>query len=149
MMWNQLTRRGKSLHLLDLLRAASKSKKKLNEAELQRIRQVGQQQRLMLSEIEEQLEAPLKGVSAPSSEEERMYALYHLVFLMKSEPTLEPEEEESIRHFGERLDFHEGVLDDFIKLANKYKNSNVPVTDMVARIKRFVDTPREEPEEEA
>ena len=147
MTWNIFTRRTKSIELLRTLRAVLGGPKKINAERRERLTRVGQQQRLTLAEIDEVLDDTGDKTKAPADEQARMETLYYLVFLMKSEPTLEPEEEESIKHFGELLGFREDVMTDFIKLANKYKNSDVPMADMVARIKRFVDNPPPPPEE--
>ncbi len=139
MNWEDLTRHDKSIQLIRALKSLSQSDGSVSDEELQYIRRVGQQQRLMLSEIDEELASDNSDIKYPKSERDRMEVLYHLVFLMKSDTTIEPEEEVSIKHFGLKLGFREELITDFIKLANKFKNSNMPSEFMIDKIKKFMN----------
>jgi len=110
---------------------------------------VGRQQRLLPTEVQEILDSSDKAdVIVPKSDEDKMEVLYYLVFRMKSDPTLEPDEIESIKYFGEPIGLREDLEEDFVKLVNKFKNTNVAPEDMIARMQKVLDTPEPEPEPE-
>jgi len=147
--WNNLTKREQSLQLIRALRGLRNAKGKNTETDLARLRQVGRQQRLLPTEVQEILDSSDKAdVIVPKSDEDKMEVLYYLVFRMKSDPTLEPDEIESIKYFGEPIGLREDLEEDFVKLVNKFKNTNVAPEDMIARMQKVLDTPEPEPEPE-
>ena len=104
------------------------------------IRTVGRQHGLTQADVDNALDPNTPGDPIfPKAEPERMEVLYYLVFLMNSDGKINPEEEASMHHFGLKLGMRAELIDNFIILANRFKGGNIPVHEMIAGIRTFLN----------
>ncbi len=76
-------------------------------------------------------------LEAPDSEQSRMQIMYYLLFLMKIDKSVDEDEAALVHHFGFRLGFSRGMINDFIDLMKHHQDSRVPSSGMLDIIRRY------------
>lgn len=139
MNWNLLSDEQKAIQLIRIQKALSQADGNLNEEELGFIRSAGRQMGLSIDKIQEELDSPDTDVVLPLLEQDRMTALYYLLFLMKTDSKIHEAEEASIYRMGLKLGFRENLLRDFIELAKKHAHEQIPAEDMIEKIRVYLN----------
>ena len=75
----------------------------------------------------------------PADEVERIKILYYLLFLMKADGVVKPEEEEFIARFGMKLGFRPDMIYDLIQVLKQYLDSAVPPDELFNKIKTYLN----------
>ncbi len=75
----------------------------------------------------------------PQEEADRIKVLYYLLFLMKADGVVQPEEEEFIARFGMKLGFRPDMVHDLIQVLKKYLDSPVPPEELFDKIKTYLN----------
>ncbi len=78
-------------------------------------------------------------IDFPKSEQERMSMLYYLLFLMKIDKNVDPNEEKLIYHYGFKLGFSESMLREMIHLIKSKVDQKIPPADMLSIIKKYLN----------
>ncbi|MBT8189837.1 MAG: TerB family tellurite resistance protein [Saprospiraceae bacterium] len=76
-------------------------------------------------------------IKTPRSEQDRMTILYYLLFMMKIDRNITEEEKDMIQHYGFKLGFSRSMINDFIHLMEEYRNTTVPIPEMLEIIKKY------------
>ena len=86
------------------------------------------------------IEHPEKfALKPPTAEEDRMRILYYLLFMMRVDGEIPPEEEKLCYKAGLRLGFNEQLTGDLIQLMKTYLNEEIPPEAMVNVIKKYLN----------
>lgn len=125
---------------LALLLQLAKSDNNINWQEDQYLQNVAKA--LLLTE--EDLEAVKKDPKAfwlqpPTEEKERMTILYYLLFLMRVDGQIRPEEERLCHIAGFRLGFNQNLVNDLIGVMKTYLKEDVPPNIMLEKIKAYLN----------
>lgn len=78
-------------------------------------------------------------ISPPPDENKRMTILYYLLFMMKADQQVEPEEEVLCYQIGFRLGFREEMVANLISLMKEYLKEDLPPDGMLERVKPFLN----------
>lgn len=74
----------------------------------------------------------------PSDKKERITILYYFLFLMKADGVVQPEEEEFVHQFGEKLGFKSDMISDLIEVIKQYLDTPVPPAELFSKVKGFL-----------
>lgn len=77
------------------------------------------------------------GLEIPSDEKERMSVIYYMLFLMKVDHKITAQEKELVHHYGFKLGFSSQMMNEFIELIEKNKDSKVAVQDMLDIVRKY------------
>lgn len=128
----------KAEELISILIRLSKSDKHFDEFEFGYIINVGKHLDVPNHIVESLVKDPfIEDIQVPKSEQERMAILYYLLFMMKIDQNIREEEKDMIQHYGFKLGFSRGMINDFIHLMEEYKESRVPISEMLEIIKKY------------
>ena len=75
----------------------------------------------------------------PSSEEERMRILYYLLFMMRVDGKIPPEEEKLCYKAALRLGFNEQLTRDMITIMKTYLDDEIPPDAMINVVKKYLN----------
>ncbi len=75
----------------------------------------------------------------PAAEEERMRILYYLLFMMRIDGKIPPEEEKLCYKAGLRLGFNEQLTGDLIRIMKTYLNKEIPPEEMINAVKKYMN----------
>ncbi len=75
----------------------------------------------------------------PRDEQSRMITFYYILFMMRADRVITPEEIAKARMYGFRLGFNELLTDDLIKVMIDYANERLPANIMVEKIKPYLN----------
>jgi len=75
----------------------------------------------------------------PSEEADRIKVLYYLLFLMKADGVVKPEEEQFIARFGMKLGFRPDMIHDLIQVLKQHLTSAVPADELFGKIKTYLN----------
>jgi uncharacterized tellurite resistance protein B-like protein len=75
----------------------------------------------------------------PSSEKERMIILYYLLFMMKTDGIVTPEEEDLVRDFGLQLGFRIDLVSDLARVIKTNPPFTAPTDEMLNEIRRYLN----------
>jgi len=75
----------------------------------------------------------------PAAEKDRVTILYYLLFLMKADGVIRPEEEEFISHFGMKLGFRPDMIMDLISVLKKHVDKSVPAAELYSKVKTYLN----------
>ena len=128
----------KAEELISILIRLSKSDNHFDEFEFGYIVNVGKHLKVPSHIIESLVKDPfVDEIQIPKSEQDRMTILYYLLFLMKIDQNIKDEEKDMIQHYGFKLGFPRAMINDFIHLMEEYKESKVPISQMLEIIKKY------------
>lgn len=77
--------------------------------------------------------------SIPSAELDRMIILYYLLFFIKSDGMVHPEEESMIYHFGFKLGFNESLIRDMLAIIKSHIGRYLPPEDLLITIRKYLN----------
>ena len=99
---------------------------------------VGHELGIENEKVERLINKPLEGeIIIPTSEQDRMNILYHMLFLMKIDTIISEEEIEMVQHYGFKLGFPAPMIDDFISIVQKHKFKAIPTETMLNIIRKY------------
>ena len=75
----------------------------------------------------------------PIEEKDRVVILYYLLFFMKADGVIRPEEEEMVHHFGMKLGFRPDMTADLISILKKHVDKAVPPEALLGKIKAYLN----------
>jgi len=75
----------------------------------------------------------------PAEEKERITILYYLLFLMKADGVIKPEEEEFICHFGLKLGFRPDMIVDLISVLKAHLDESIRPSELYGKIKTYLN----------
>ncbi len=137
MIWDILSQEEKNTVLLKLMVHVTKADNTLQEGEFAYLLQLCKQLRLDPELIRKFIvESNDLNEILPSSEQERMQILYHLLFTMKSDNAINNVEEKLVYQLAFKLGFSEDMTRDFITLMHQYTIDTVPLNSMLDIIRK-------------
>lgn len=139
MRWDYLDARERSVHLLRVLKTLTAADGEVAPEEVSFLTQCGLQHGLRLEEIQAELASPEREALLPAGERERMEILYYLVFLTKSDGEVGEAERVTIHHFGLQLGFREGMIAQFVELADRHRHETIPAEAMLDRVRQYLN----------
>lgn len=74
----------------------------------------------------------------PACQKQRITILYYFLFLMKADGLIQPEEEEFVINFGNKLGFKEDMIVDLIQVIKQYIDTAVPPQEMYGKLKAYL-----------
>ena len=75
----------------------------------------------------------------PSNEGERMIILYYLLFMMKTDGNVSPEEEILVKELGHTLGFRIDLVSDLIQVIKSYEITNSPSEQLIDKIRTYLN----------
>ena len=75
----------------------------------------------------------------PESERERMIILYYLLFMMKTDGTVTPEEEIMVKELGLILGFRIEMVSNLIQVIKSYDQTASPAEELIDKIRPFLN----------
>jgi len=75
----------------------------------------------------------------PAEEKDRITILYYLLFLMKADGIIRPEEEEFLYRFGMKLGFRPEMLQELIGVLKRYVDESVPPAELYGKIQTYLN----------
>ncbi|MCE2789091.1 MAG: TerB family tellurite resistance protein [Saprospiraceae bacterium] len=140
MMWEVLTQEEKNKVLLKMMVQVSRADQNLSQKEFAYLIHVCNQLGLDTELIREYSvsSVDLKEI-LPESEEERMQILYHLLFVMKADEIIQPEEERKLYDLAFRLGFSEPMTRDFIQILKESPIDVIPTSALLDVIRKYLN----------
>jgi len=138
MLWDVLSNDEKNDVLLKLLVYMSQTDSMLNESEFSYLIYVCNKLNInpeVLRKFDGMIE--IEKDILPSTEQDRVNILYHLLFMMNADDNISTEEEKAIYHLSFRLGFNEETTGEFISLMKQYKLNELPSGSMLKIINKF------------
>jgi len=138
MLWDVLSNDEKNDVLLKLLVYMSQTDSMLNESEFSYLIYVCNKLNInpeVLRKFDGMIE--IEKDILPSTEQDRVNILYHLLFMMNADDNISTEEEKAIYHLSFRLGFNEEITSEFISLMKQYKLNELPSGSMLKIINKF------------
>lgn len=81
----------------------------------------------------------LEPAKFPESERDRMIILYYLLFMMKTDGAVSPEEENIVKELGYHLGFRIEMVSDLIHVIKTYEQSASPSDDLMDKIRPYLN----------
>jgi len=75
----------------------------------------------------------------PAAEEDRMRILYYLLFMMRVDGEIPPEEEKLCYKAGLRLGFNEQLTGDMIRIMKTHLDEDIPPEAMINVVKKYLN----------
>jgi len=75
----------------------------------------------------------------PDNERDRMIILYYLLFMMKTDGAVSPEEEVIVKELGYHLGFRIEMVSDLIRIIKSYEQSTSPSDDLIDTIRTYLN----------
>ena len=99
---------------------------------------------IQLGMIEEDISTIIENPEAfalkpPAAEEDRMRILYYLLFMMRVDGKIPPEEEKLCYKAGLRLGFNEQLTGDLIRVMKTYHDEEIPPEAMINVVKKYLN----------
>ena len=95
---------------------------------------------LLKEDIATIIENPEKfALKPPAAEEDRMRILYYLLFMMRVDGKIPPEEEKLCYKAGLRLGFNEQLTGDLIRVMKTYLEEDIPPEAMLDVVKKYLN----------
>lgn len=114
--------------------------KKIDPVEKKFLGDIARQLGLQPEDIATISENPDKfALKLPASEEERMRILYYLLFMMRVDGKIPPEEEKLCYKAGLRLGFNEQLTGDMIRIMKTYLDEDIPPDAMIDVVKKYLN----------
>ena len=139
MTWDHLTPRQQSLQVIRAMRDLSLADGSLDPEERQLMHFVGGEHGLSAAEVDAELSADRPTEAVPLTERERMSVLYYLTFLLPSNGEVKESEKAAIYKAGFRLGFREGMVREFIAVADAHRDGRMPPGELLGRIRKYLN----------
>ncbi len=78
-------------------------------------------------------------MTPPPSEQERMNVLYFLLFMMRADQQLKPEEEEICHHLGFKLGFRRELISDLVNVMKDCLDKDIPPNAMIEYVRTYLN----------
>ena len=102
------------------------------------IREIARRMNISEEELDEIRERPLSvKFTLPETEDERLVVLYHLLFIMRIDQNISPEEKDLCREMGFRLGLNPLMVQDMIDVMADHLDQKLPDELLLATIKRY------------
>ncbi len=75
----------------------------------------------------------------PPTEQERMTILYYLLFTMRVDGVIKPEEENYLHDIGLKLGLNPALTEDLIRVVKSYAKEDIPPSAMLEQIKKYLN----------
>ena len=138
--WSDLSNRERAGRLLPILAEMAHADGTFDPREQSFLRQLAAQHGLSTTEATAALsQNPSPTLRPPVAERDRMTVLYYLLFLSQADRDVDPAEEEVLHRYGLRLGIRPALVSDFLALAREHRASDIPPTEMIARIRRYLN----------
>lgn len=139
-MMNYANKENLNRELIALMLKLARRDNSFDEREFNYIAQVSRALNLPFEEIRDiQLNLDEFDFNPPSEEAERMTILYHLLFCMKSDGIVKPEEINLVKHLGFRLGVRPELTDDLICTVKKYEKSKLPPDLLLNSLRKYMN----------
>jgi len=113
---------------------------KIDPIEKKFLENIAQQLGLQQEDITTIIENPEKfALVPPAEEEDRMRILYYLLFMMRVDGEIPPEEEKLCYKAGLKLGFNEQLTGDLIRIMKTYLNDEIPPEAMINVVKKYLN----------
>lgn len=76
---------------------------------------------------------------SPPEEQERMQILYYIIFAMRIDGEIHPEEEKLVYKIGLKLGFHQVMLTDMINLLKNHLTTRLPNDALLKIVKKYLN----------
>jgi len=127
-----------SEELLSILIQLSRVDSYFDEFEFTYLIKVGQHMGLEDELVETMIkDSRVLPLTIPKDEQERMTIIYYMLFLMRVDKIITEEEKELLHHYGFKLGFSAGMIDDFIRVMEKNSSSKVDKGLMLDVIRKY------------
>lgn len=126
--------------ILAYLFKVMESDKELHSREQQYIQYVANELGVIDAELEDVRENYKSfAFDTPRDEQTRMTTFYYILFMMRADRVITPEEITKARMYGFRLGFNELLTDDLIKVMIDYANKRLPANIMMEKIRPYLN----------
>lgn len=125
--------------ILKMMVQISQSDGNLSDAEFFFLAQLAKNFGFSVDTLQSLLSQNDESFSIPSAELDRMTILYHLLFFIKSDGMVHPEEEKMIYHFGFKLGFNESLIRDMLAIIKNHIGKNLPPDDLLITIRKYLN----------
>lgn len=125
--------------ILKMMVQISQSDGNLSDAEIFFLAQLAKNFGFSVDTLQSFLSQNDESFSIPSAELDRMTILYHLLFFIKSDGMVHPEEEKMIYHFGFKLGFNESLIRDMLAIIKNHIGKNLPPDDLLITIRKYLN----------
>ena len=78
-------------------------------------------------------------IAPPPDESQRMTILYYLLFMMRADGQVAPEEEFLCHQIGFQLGFRQEMIDNLIDVMKRYIREEIPNDEMLERVKPYLN----------
>lgn len=126
--------------IIALLYQMANSDNHVSALERRYLNEVAESIGLDIFAVKEVLENPSNyHLESPPDEGERMTILYYLLFMMRVDGKIEPQEEKLVYEAGFRLGFNELLTKDLIQVMKKYLTEDIPPEAMLEQIRKYLN----------
>lgn len=125
--------------ILNVLIELSRVDNEVSGKELLYILDIGKLYNVDQEEIRKLLYEPKGPVVIPTSEKDRMTILYFMLFLMKMDGKVLPQEENIIFHYGFKLGFNESLIREMIVVIKEHLGKKLPPDELIKRVKKYLN----------
>lgn len=113
---------------------------KIDPAEKKFLGDIASQLGIIQEDIATIIEKPEEfALQPPAAEEDRMRILYYLLFMMRVDGKIPPEEEKLCYKAGLRLGFNEQLTGDLIRIMKTSLNEEIPPDAMINVVKKYLN----------
>jgi len=128
----------KSEELLSILIQLSKADSYFDEFEFAYLLKVGKHIGLEDELVETMIKSSkVMPLTVPKDEQERITIIYYMLFLMRVNQDINNDEKELLHHYGFKLGFSAGMIDDFIRVIEEHKIGKVDKDTMLDIIRKY------------
>ena len=129
-----------SREIIALLLKLARKDGALDEKEFTFILQVCATLEISAEELREiQLNIDDYDFNPPRNEQERMTVLYYLLFCMKIDKTVTPEEKKLVQKMGFRLGFRQALTDDLILTIQNHTAEKMPENELLKNLQKYMN----------
>ncbi len=113
---------------------------RIDPVEKKFLEDIARQLGLQKEDIDAIIQNPEKfALKPPAAEEDRMRILYYLLFMMRVDGKIRPEEEKLCYKAGLRLGFNEQLTGDMIRILKTYLDDDIPPDAMINVVKKYLN----------
>ncbi len=125
--------------IIKLLIKLSKADNEINGKELVYLLDIGNLYGFSPKKIRSLLHQDITDIVPPSTERDRMTILYYLLFLMKIDGKIAPQEENMIFHYGFILGFNESLIREMITVIKDHLGKKLPPDELISKVKKYLN----------
>lgn len=137
--WDHLSPRQQALQVIRALRDLSLADGSLDPEERRLMHFVGGEHGLSPAEVDAELAGGRPAEAVPLTERERMNVLYYLTFLLPSNGEVSEAEKAAVYKAGFRLGFREGLVREFVAVADEHRGGQLPPGELLGRIRKYLN----------